>query len=268
MQAAPLGAACFFPASRATLPPMPIRCITFDWGDTLAANYGMPYDFAQRRAFAGLGRDLAAAGAPVPAGWLDEVLAAFGRLWRESGDPATHPTDREIDLETHLQAWIRAAGPCCPMAAAAARERFEITCTDLVRPYGGTTQALAGLKAAGYRLGVLSHVAWPAAACRRWFERWGLARHLDFYSFSSEVGWIKPDRRHFEHAIGLAGCAPHEILHVGDHPRRDVEGGRAQGLRTCLRMTEHMHRPEALAACRPDAVIAFVDEVAEVARRL
>lgn len=58
-----------------------------------------------------------------------------------------------------------------------------------------------------------------------------------------------------------AGCAAGEILHVGDHPERDVAGGGAFGFRTCLRLTEGVYPAERMAACRPDCTILHLDEV-------
>jgi FMN phosphatase YigB (HAD superfamily) len=42
---------------------------------------------------------------------------------------------------------------------------------------------------------------------------------------SEEVGYLKPDRRLFEHAAEQAGKDPRTILYVGDSLVSDVEGG-------------------------------------------
>lgn len=46
---------------------------------------------------------------------------------------------------------------------------------------------------------------------------------------SETVGFMKPDRRIFEHAERLAGVEASEVLYVGDSLRSDVGGGRAAG---------------------------------------
>ena len=120
----------------------------------------------------------------------------------------------------------------------------------------------------GFRIGVLSHVPWPGPACRAWFARHGLAAYIDFYSLSSEIGWIKPNPRHYQHALDQAGCAPDELLHVGDHPDRDIAGARAFGFRTCLRVTENIYPQDALATCGADAEILHLSEVLGVATGL
>jgi putative hydrolase of the HAD superfamily len=47
-----------------------------------------------------------------------------------------------------------------------------------------------------------------------------------------EFGVGKPDPRIFHEACRRLGCAPHEVLHVGDDLALDVQGARAAGLQT------------------------------------
>jgi putative hydrolase of the HAD superfamily len=51
---------------------------------------------------------------------------------------------------------------------------------------------------------------------------------------SSLVGWRKPAPGFFAALTTAAGCAPAEILYVGDDPRNDVQGATAAGLRAIL----------------------------------
>jgi FMN phosphatase YigB (HAD superfamily) len=252
------------------LPPMAIKVITFDWGDTLAANYGMPYLETQRRAFRRLAADLAALGCTVPEGWSAAILAEIEREFARTISPEHNAENREMDMGAMFSRWLREAGAFDAGDAHAvqvALARCTATLTDTVIPFAEAAPALALLRARGYRLGVLSHVPWPGDACRSWFDRHGLGGFFDFYSLSCEVGWIKPHPSHFRHALDQAGCAAHEILHVGDHPLRDVRGGRAAGFRTVLRHTENIHAQEALASCAPDAEIVRLRELVEIAAR-
>jgi HAD superfamily hydrolase (TIGR01549 family) len=244
---------------------MEIRCVTLDWGDTLAANAGMPHLAAQRLAFADLGRDLAGLGCAPPAPWHRETLEAFAQAWHHSADPLRNPEHREFDFLALLDRQIARAGAigAPPAAVGRAITRCLHRLTETVVPYGTSAQVLSLLKARGLRLGILSHVPLPGEACRAWFARHGLAPYLDFYSLSCEVGWIKPSARHFRHALELAGCAPEQVLHVGDHPLRDVAGAQAMGMRTCLRLTERLHDDVAMAACAPDLAILHLGELPE-----
>lgn len=248
---------------------MAIRVITFDWGDTLAANYGMPYLETQRRAFKRLATDLSSLGCTLPADWVTAVVDEIEREFARTISPQHNAENREMDMNAMFSRWLREAGAfdADSHAVQVAVARCTATLTDTVIPFAESAPALALLKARGYRIGILSHVPWPGQACRAWFERHGLAAFLDFYSLSSEVGWIKPHPSHFRHALDQAGCAPHEVLHVGDHPERDVRGGRSAGFRTVLRHTENIHAHEALASCAPDAEIVRLRELVEIAGR-
>jgi FMN phosphatase YigB (HAD superfamily) len=46
------------------------------------------------------------------------------------------------------------------------------------------------------------------------------------------AGAAKPAPQVFEMAVKLGGATAEETLHVGDHPRFDVDGARSAGLRT------------------------------------
>ncbi len=247
-----------------------IRAITFDWGDTLAANYGMPYLSTQRRAFARLAEDLRLLGCAAPDDFAAQAMADLAVDWKRSIDMQANPEHREFDFRAMLNGWVAKAGglDADPHGVRLALERCTATLTDTVIPYADSATALSLLKARGYRIGVLSHVPWPGDACRSWFARHGLAPYIDFYSLSCEIGWIKPNPRHYQHALDQAGCAAAEILHVGDHPERDIAGAKRFGFRTCLRVTENMYPPDALSGCGPDAEIHHLRELVGVLERL
>ncbi len=241
------------------------HCLTFDWGDTLAANVGMPYQATQRQAFARLVERLTAAGCRVPTGWSAACEAELAVDWRRSIDREQNPQCREFDFQAMSDRWydqaLAAGGD--RLAAQAAFAAFHDRLTDTVIPFAETAPVLGELRRRGYRIGILSHVPWVGPACRRWYQRHGLAELVDFYSLSCEIGWIKPNPAHFTHALKQAGCRADEILHVGDHPWRDVEGGRAAGFRTCLRLTQGIYPEEQLRDCRPDLVILRLTDLLE-----
>src|SRR5262249_58881218 len=57
---------------------------------------------------------------------------------------------------------------------------------------------------------------------------------VDRFVISSEVGWRKPARQFFDAVVREAGCAPGEVLLVGDDTTNDYEGASAAGLRALL----------------------------------
>jgi FMN phosphatase YigB (HAD superfamily) len=57
---------------------------------------------------------------------------------------------------------------------------------------------------------------------------------LDSYSWSFEVGAVKPDPRIYEHALSTLGVDAARTLFVGDTPEADLHGPRRAGMRACL----------------------------------
>jgi len=111
---------------------------------------------------------------------------------------------------------------------------------DLVAPlldslrfvaYPDVAPALRALRTLSLRLVVVSN--WDVSLHERLAET-GLAPLVDGAVASAEFGRAKPDRAIFDHALSLAGAAPHEALHAGDSPDADVEGALAAGLRAVL----------------------------------
>jgi putative hydrolase of the HAD superfamily len=99
------------------------------------------------------------------------------------------------------------------------RHRFEdAELFDDVLP---TLDALQGR----FRLGIVSNGnSYP--------ERCGLGGRFEFVVLSQDHGVEKPDPRLFEVALRLVGCAPGQLLHVGDSYASDVVGARLAGVRS------------------------------------
>lgn len=68
----------------------------------------------------------------------------------------------------------------------------------------------------------------------------GLGQHFTFQLGSREHGAAKPDPGIFLAACDRLGCAPDQVLHVGDHIEMDVRGAARAGLRTAW-----IHRDDA-----------------------
>ncbi len=68
----------------------------------------------------------------------------------------------------------------------------------------------------------------------------GLDHHFVFQLGAREHGAAKPEPSIFLAACERLGCAPHEVLHVGDHIEMDVLGAARAGLRTAW-----VHRDDA-----------------------
>lgn len=246
--------------------PLPrIRTVTLDWGDTLATNHGQPYGLAHRRGLVRLAQRVQELGGRIPPRWAEGLLAEWDGHWERVVDRERNPDHQEFDqlglFHRHLA--LTGVDPEADGVVAAVEE-FSAGCLETVLAYDGVGAVLTELNARGYRLGILSHVAWHRRAVEAWFVRRGWHGHIAFWSLSSEVGWIKPHPAHFQHALAQAGCAPEAVLHVGDHPLRDVEGGRAHGVATCLRRTEGIYPAAQLDSCAPDHTVVHVRELLEL----
>ena len=94
-----------------------------------------------------------------------------------------------------------------------------------LRLFPEVPQVLEQARAAGLRLAVCSTLAaeyGPAVL--------GLLPGLDAYVFSYEVGLAKPEPAIFQRVCDALGCAPGEVVFVGDSKRCDVDGPRAFGM--------------------------------------
>lgn len=99
----------------------------------------------------------------------------------------------------------------------------------------GVADALAALREAGLRLGVVSNLAWgPSRVMRRHLDTLGLAGFFEpgAMAFSDEVGVLKPHPAIFMAALDALGTEPAHAAHVGDLKRTDVAGARELGMGT------------------------------------
>ena len=108
------------------------------------------------------------------------------------------------------------------------KHRFEdILLFDDVLP---TLEALRG----HYMMGLLSNGnTYP--------ERCGLEGYFQFVVFAQEHGIQKPDPRLFEIAIDRAGCAQHQLLHVGDSFQNDIIGAKQAGIKCVWLNRQRIH---------------------------
>jgi len=102
--------------------------------------------------------------------------------------------------------------------------------TDVV-PTDGIAGALAALKGAGLRIGIVCDVGITGSpTLRGHLEHHGLLGYFDHWSFSDEVGVYKPDARIFRHALEGVGAEPGRTAHIGDLRRTDAGGAKAMGM--------------------------------------
>ena len=98
----------------------------------------------------------------------------------------------------------------------------------------------------------------------------GIDHHFAFQLGSREHGAAKPESSIFHAACARLGCAPEDVLHVGDHVVMDVLGAARAGLRTAW-----VHREDARAthphwphdSVRPDLIVSDLAALADAIER-
>ena len=62
-------------------------------------------------------------------------------------------------------------------------------------------------------------------------QRIGCAHRFEFNLTAGRIGVANPAAGAFETVLHLSGCAPQEVLYVGDDPEHDIAGPQRVGLR-------------------------------------
>ena len=91
--------------------------------------------------------------------------------------------------------------------------------------------AVEAMRAAGLRLGVISNFVWGGLELIHELE---LARHFEALVISARVGFQKPHRGIFDHALRAVSVDPERAVHVGDSYKADVLGARRAGIGAVL----------------------------------
>lgn len=91
---------------------------------------------------------------------------------------------------------------------------------------------LRGLRARGTRIGVLTNGNRAQQIDK--LELTGLAPLIDVVCVSEEIGAAKPERRAFDVLAERLATPPGQMVFIGDHPKHDVAGARAAGMRAEL----------------------------------
>jgi putative hydrolase of the HAD superfamily len=191
--------------------------VLFDAGNTLVF-----LDHA--RMAAGVG---AALGIPLAAG----ALAAAGPAAARAMEGASGGDRQRADV--YLESLFTLAGvPAARLGevrSCLARLHLEQHLWSTVVP--GTREALARLRAARIRLGVVSNSDGRVEAA---LQAAGLREFFDVVVDSAIVGVEKPDPAIFHAALEALGIAARDALYVGDLYEVDVQGARAAGMDAVL----------------------------------
>ncbi|NIL84874.1 MULTISPECIES: HAD family hydrolase [Nocardiaceae] len=172
----------------------------------------------------------------APVGETVEFDDATRHAWRH----------RDLDPALHRQAYLHVLAQSGITAEAQAESVYgRVIDADSWTPYPDTEAALSTLAGRSIRVGVLSNIAFDI---RPAFTARGLARYVDEFVLSFEVGHVKPQPEIFRHAVAALGVEPARTLMVGDSAEAD---GAAQEIGCSFALVDPVPTAE-----RPDALLA------------
>jgi putative hydrolase of the HAD superfamily len=112
-------------------------------------------------------------------------------------------------------------------------------------------------------------IANQQSTVRAALERDGLARFIEAWAVSEDLGVDKPDPRIFEHALEVAGASASRSAMVGDRLDYDIEPANRAGMRTVWVLRgEAPAEPSPDQLAVPDASVRSLDEVPRALERL
>ena len=137
--------------------------------------------------------------------------------------------------------------------------------TDQFTLRSDCVETLAELRASGLRVAVVSNI--DDDYLQPMIARAGLSDLLHHWTSSEEARSCKPDAGIYRYACAKAGCAPEQVLFVGDSPEQDITGARALGMTTVLLREEGAPPPGSGvgASAEPHHHISRLSEVLPLA---
>lgn len=135
-----------------------------------------------------------------------DVVKVFKRMATELGGSFSDETAEE-------------AARCARRASTLTWELFD-----------GTVQLIAGLKARGAKLYILSNA--QAAVTRDELDELGFTNKFDGILLSSECGCKKPDPKFFRMLFDKYGIQKRDALMVGDEYKSDIIGAKNAGIKS------------------------------------
>lgn len=149
------------------------------------------------------------------------------------------------------------------------QELAEVTyrCIPAVREFftrdAMAVEVVAELARDGSKLGIVSNTVLPGVTIDDFLGREGLLSYFPVRIYSSEVGYMKPNRRIFQMAVDQLEVAPRDIFFVGDRLDNDVRGAGRLGMKTILVLHGRQKRR---GWTRPDYVVHSLAEIPVIVR--
>jgi putative hydrolase of the HAD superfamily len=229
----------------------PLQAVLFDLDDTLHDD-----THTYRRAAELVAEDLAAERGIDARALFEAYVAESDRFWKTLSSEMLGLSLTGLRV-TMWGAALRAVG----IDDAALAERSAVLYNEhrrgLLKLWPGVLELLAGLRARGCRIGLLTNGF--AETHREKLVLLQLEDAFDEVFIADEVGMVKPDPRLFRYACDKLGAAPEASAMVGDRFDRDIRGAHAVGLYTVwMNVRDEAVPPE---GPQPDAIVHTVAEI-------
>lgn len=126
----------------------------------------------------------------------------------------------------------------------------------LRRMVEGGLEVLSGLRARGYRLGIISNLIGEREIFD-WLRQDGLEGYFDAVTLSSVCGIRKPDPEIYRIACREMGLEPGECCSVADNLSRDIAGAKAAGIAANILFIspEKLAKKVVTEENRPDVIV-------------
>jgi pyrophosphatase PpaX len=131
---------------------------------------------------------------------------------------------------------------------------------EFIRGYAGIDEALAGLREAGKRLGLVTSKS--ADTTQMAFRAVGLEQHFDVVVTASDTTEHKPRPAPILLCLERLGAGRERPIYIGDSPY-DVAAGKAAGIATAA-VTWGLFSADDLADAGPDHLLTRPDEIVAV----
>lgn len=238
---------------------MPLDTIIFDLGGTLI-EYAGPYakwPDLETPGFTAAYNHLQSHNAPLPD--LDTFMQTGFQLIPGRWQAATRG-EANLTLANLLADTLHTAGlPNGNMALLAdAAALYEQAICAQAQPIPSGKEVLAQLKAAGFKLGLISNTMFSGAAHIADMERFGLIDYFDAMLFSADENMWKPQPEPFVEMVARLGGTVETAVYIGDDPRADIVGAKTAGLRGIHFRSSDRFPP---ADIEPDATITALTDL-------
>ena len=227
---------------------MAVETVVFDLGGTLIEYAGeyehwpeleTPGFAAAYAVLVGNGRSL-----PPFARFRDAGFAHLPHMWQAA-------TRKEANLQVHglISQSLAEIGvnSFSNGDLLAASEAYGAAIQQQAFVIEGAVEAVTAVKAAGYKVGLVSNTMFPGTMHQADMARFGLLQHFDATVFSADVNKWKPNADPFLHVLAELGVGAETAVYVGDDPASDMVGGRAAGMRT-------IYFPSSQRFTKPDGI--------------